>query len=131
MKKRKSFNRDKGGTMAVKFSALALILALALVMNVAAQEMGQGEELDYSFGVISSISGNSIVIKEYNYEIGKDIENTYILSPEAAKEENLAAGKEVDFDFTTGKDGKKTIASITVYDLEETVTEPEMFGGEE
>ena len=81
----------------------------------AAQE---ADETEFSYGTVKSVSGDQLVVSEYDYDQDKDVDVTYTV-PAEAKLENvkalseIAAGDTVDIDFLA-KDGQKVATLITV-----------------
>ena len=76
------------------------------------------EETDYSFGTVKSVSGDQMVVSEYDYESDKDVDVTYAADPAVKLENvdavaNIKAGDSVEIDFVT-KDGKKVAKTISV-----------------
>ncbi len=76
------------------------------------------EETDYSFGTVKSVTGDQLVVSEYDYESDKDVDVTYTTDP-AVKLENanavadIKAGDSVEIDFVS-KDGKKIAKTVSV-----------------
>lgn len=84
------------------------------------------EETEFSFGTVKSITGDQLVVSEYDYESNADVDVTYQV-PAETEFENVASLKEivvgdsVDIDFLVEGDKKKAVA-ITV---EKPLTEDE------
>lgn len=80
-------------------------------------ELG-GEETEFSYGTVKSVSADQIVISEYDYEADKDVDVTYQVSADvkiegAASLQEIAAGDAVDIDFLV-KDGQNVATALTV-----------------
>ena len=76
------------------------------------------DETEFSYGTVKSVTGNQLVVSEYDYDADKDIDVTYTVPPEAKLEnvasvQEIAAGDIVDIDFVA-KDGQKVVSLITV-----------------
>lgn len=76
------------------------------------------EETEYSWGTVSSISSNQIVVSEYNSETEENSEVTYTLDPNTKLEnvdslKDIAAGDNVNIEYVV-KNGKKIAKIITV-----------------
>ena len=86
--------------------------------QTAAQPAQEAEETEFSYGTVKSVTGNQLVVSEYDYDADKDIDVTYTVPPEAKLEnvasvQEIAAGDIVDIDFVA-KDGQKVVSLITV-----------------
>lgn len=84
------------------------------------------EETEFSFGTVKSITGDQLVVSEYDYESNADVDVTYQVPAEtefenAASLKEIAVGDSVDIDFLV-KDGQKKAVAITV---EKPLTEDE------
>lgn len=76
------------------------------------------EEPDYAFGTAKSVSGDTLVINEFDYDTGEEKEATYWADANTeydnvASLKEIAAGDEVDIDYLV-KDGKKMAVAISV-----------------
>lgn len=105
------------------------VLALAVIVSVClyflptfiqAQEAAQepAEETEFSYGTVKSVSGDQLVLSEYDYDQDKDVDVTYTVPPEAELENvtalsEVAVGDIVDIDFLV-KDGQKVATLVTV-----------------
>src|SRR3989338_1019955 len=79
-------------------------------------ELG-GEEAEFSYGMVKSVSADQIVISEYDYEADKDVDVTYTVPADvkiegAASLQEIAVGDAVDIDFLV-KDGQKVASALT------------------
>lgn len=101
-------------------AGLVLGLLLCSVPGISlAQEV---EELEYSWGKVSSVSSEQIVVTEYDYDADKEVDVTYTLDPEVELKnveslEDIKVGDSVEIDYVV-KDGKRVAKIIT------TVEEP-------
>ncbi len=76
------------------------------------------EETDYSFGTVKSVTGDQLVVSEYDYESDKDVDVAYTTDPAVKLENvdavaNIKAGDSVEIDFVT-KDNKKIAKTVSV-----------------
>lgn len=106
---------------------LLLTAALLLVfVTVCASLFAQGEvEEGYSFGIVSSVSSNSIVIKEYDYDNDQEIETSYIVESDAElinvdSLESIKVGDRVSIDYVI-KDGNRVAKTISLEIAQEEV----------
>lgn len=77
-----------------------------------------GEETEFSFGTVKSVTENEVVVSEYDYETNADVDVTYKVPAETEFEnattlKDIKAGDSIDIDFLV-KDGVKTAIAITV-----------------
>ena len=84
------------------------------------------EETEFSFGTVKSVTGDQLVVSEYDYESNADADVTYQVSADASFEnvgalKEIVVGDSVDIDFLV-KDGQKKAVAITV---EKPITEDE------
>ena len=84
------------------------------------------DETEFSFGTVKSITGDQLVVSEYDYESNADVDVTYQVPAETEFEnatslKDIAVGDSVDIDFLV-KDGKKKAVAVTV---EKPLTEDE------
>lgn len=113
---------------------LVLLIAALLLVQVPpswAQEQvveEAVEELDYTFGEVTSTSGNELVINEFDFDQDDFVDNTYTVDDATEYEgfqnlQELKAGDTVEIDFVT-QNGKRMIKHIAVTEpLEEEVPE--------
>ena len=104
-----------------KTGVLAFILACGLLATAGvglstAEEVA--EEPEYTFGTVKSVSGDQLVINEYDYDTGEEKEATYAIDPavelhNVAAVSEIAVGDEVDIDYLD-KGGKKTAIVLSV-----------------
>lgn len=76
------------------------------------------EELEYSWGIVSKVSSDKIVVKEQDYETDEDIDVTYTIDAETKIENvkslaDIAAGDDIEIDYMIAG-GKKIARSILV-----------------
>ncbi len=91
------------------------ILAEEAAAPAAPVEVEEGEELEYTFGTVKSVSADQIVINEFDYDTGEEKEQTYALDSKvelnnAASLQEIAQGDEVDVDYRV--EGDKKIAQV-------------------
>jgi hypothetical protein len=117
----KKDNLTKGGIAMRKIIAASVVLLGLLICYTPAISLAQEappEDVLYSYGTVSSVSADQVVIKEYDYEKDTEVDITYAIDP-AAKFENVASAKEiavgdtVDIDYVV-KDSKKIARLIIV-----------------
>jgi hypothetical protein len=73
------------------------------------------EGAEFSYGTVKSVSGDQIVVTEYDYEQDKDIDVTYSVNAETTYEgvqsmSEIAAGDSVDVDYKIEGDKKIALA---------------------
>lgn len=76
------------------------------------------EETEFSYGTVKSITGDQLVVSEYDYDSDKDIDVTYSVPANTTFEgvaslAEVAAGDAVDIDFLIQGD-QKVASAITV-----------------
>lgn len=115
-----------------KFIAMLTVLLVyslciyPLSINATAAEADEGE-LEYAYGIVEEISLKEIVLSEYNYDTGEELEVSYAITSDTKfvnveKLEDISAGDNVEIDFII-KNGTNTAKIISVEEwLEE---EPE------
>ena len=80
---------------------------------------GQPEqEPDYAFGTVKNVSGDQLMINEFDYDTGEEKEVTYMVDSKTqydnvASLKEVAVGDEVDIDYFD-KDGKKLAVTVAV-----------------
>ena len=104
-----------------KMGVSAFILACGLLATAgaglcAAQEVA--EEPEYTFGTVKSVSGDQMVINEYDYDTGEEKEASYAIDPavelhNVTAVSEIAVGDEVDIDYLV-KGDKKTAIVLSV-----------------
>ena len=119
-----------------RYLVVAAVLALGLLIYPGislAQEEEVEEKLDYSWGIVSSISSNQVVVIEYDYDTQEDINVTYTLDPKVELKnveslKDIKEGDNVVIDYAI-KDGKKLAKIITIEEpsYEEEYTPPETY----
>ena len=75
-------------------------------------------EPDYAFGTVKNVSGDQLVINEFDYDSGEEKEVTYTVDSKTAYDnvaslKEVAVGDEVDIDYHE-KDGKKVAVTVAV-----------------
>ena len=97
----------------------AMVLAfLFLMCYISGVSLAQEEELEYSWGRVSSLSSNQIIVKEYDYESDEEVDVTYAIDPEVKIEnvnslEEITIGDSVGIDFVV-RDNEKVAKVIIV-----------------
>ena len=76
------------------------------------------QEPEYTFGTVKSVSGDQLVINEYDYDTGEEREATYAIDPavelhNVAAVTEIAVGDEVDIDYLM-KGNVKTAVVLSV-----------------
>ena len=76
------------------------------------------QEPDYAFGTVKSMSGDQLVINEFDYDSGAEKEVSYVVDSKTAYDnvaslKEVAVGDEVDIDYLE-KDGKKVAVTVAV-----------------
>ncbi len=103
-----------------KYLGIAIVLMLGFLMcsmpgiSLAQEE----EETEYSWGAVSSVSSNQVVITEYDYDSDEGLEVTYTVDPNAELKnvdslKDIAVGDNVDIEYVV-RNGKKVAKIITV-----------------
>lgn len=124
-----------------RYIMVGMVLALLfLVCYVSRAPLAQEEELQYSWGRVSGLSSNQIIVKEYDYESDEEVDVSYVIDPGVKIEnvnslEEITIGDSVGIDFLA-RDSEKVAKVIIVekssyeeeYTPEETYEEePESF----
>ena len=93
------------------------ILVFAFLMcSVSGVSLAQEEEdMEYSWGTVSDVSSNRIVVTQYDYESGQEVDDTYIVDPNVELENvdsltSIAVGDNVDINYVIK--GDKRIAKV-------------------
>lgn len=103
-----------------KYLGIAIVLMFGFLMcsmpgiSLAQEE----EEMEYSWGAVSSVSSNQIVITEYDYDSEEGADVTYAVDPNAELKnvdslKDIAVGDNVDIEYVV-RNGKKVAKIITV-----------------
>ena len=109
-----------------------MVLALLFLMcYVSGAPLAQEEELQYSWGRVSGLSSNQIIVKEYDYESDEEVDVTYAVDPEVKIEnanslEEIAVGDSVGINFVvrnSEKVAKVIIVEKSSYEEEHTPSE--------
>ena len=108
-----------------RMGGLAFILALGLAAAGAGVSWAEDaaaptaeQEPEYTFGTVKSLTGDQLVINEYDYDTGEEKEAAYAVDPavelhNVTKVSEIAVGDEVDIDYLI-KEGKKTAIVLSV-----------------
>ena len=103
-----------------RYLVVAAVLALGLLIcsGISLAQEEAEEELDYSWGIVSTISSNQIVITEYDYDSDEEVNVTYTLDPKVDLKnveslEDIKEGDSVEIDYAI-KDGQKVAKIIAV-----------------
>lgn len=96
-------------------AGLALSLLMCFVSNISLAQ--EEEELEFSYGVVRSLSSNELVVRQYDDE-GEEVDVTYIIDINVELKnvdalEDIAVGDSVEIEYVV-KDGKKVAKIITV-----------------
>lgn len=84
----------------------------------AVEPAAEVEETEFSYGTVTSVSSNQIVVSEYDYESDQDVDVTYTVPADVKLEgvaslQEIAVGDAIDIDFLI-KGGQKVASLITV-----------------
>ena len=76
-----------------------------------------GEEPEYAFGTVKSVSKDQVVVTEFDYDTGEEKEVAYSIDPKAEISgvnslQEVASGDEVDVDYLV-KDGKNVAVALS------------------
>lgn len=96
-------------------AAVSFILTFTLIGIAAAQ----GEEVDYSWGIVANVSEGQIVVTEYDYDKDREADVVYSIDPNvelenAASLKDIAAGDSVDIEYVV--EGDKRVAKVIAVD---------------
>ena len=97
----------------------AMVLAfLFLMCYVSGVSLAQEEEVEYSWGRVSSLSSNQIIVKEYDYESDEEVDVTYAIDSKVEIKnvnslEEITIGDSVGIDFVV-RDSEKVAKVIIV-----------------
>lgn len=108
-----------------------VLTLLFLMCYVSGAPLAQEEELQYSWGRVSGLSSNQIIVKEYDYESDEEVDVTYAVDPEVKIEnanslEEIAVGDSVGINFVVRnneKVAKVIIVEKSSYEEEYTPSE--------
>jgi len=100
----------------ILFVFIALFICLAL--NISASFAQESETVEYSLGKVSSVSLDSIMLKEYDYANEAEKEVAYSISPEtslvnAEEMSDIAIGDEVEIEYVVSE-GNRVAKMITL-----------------
>ena len=100
-----------------RYLVVAAILVLSLsVCFLSSMSLAQEEEeMEYSWGTVSKVSSNQIVVPQYDYESGEEVDVTYTVDPNVELEnvdslKSIAVGDNVDINYVIK--GDKRIAKV-------------------
>lgn len=102
-----------------RYLVVAAVLVLGFLMcSVSGVSLAQEEEeLEYSWGIVSSVSSNQIVVTEYDYDSDEEVDATYTVDPQAdirnvesLKDIKVGDSIEIDYVVSAGKKVAKIIA---------------------
>lgn len=90
-------------------------LAYSLDGTILAQEP---EDMEFSWGVVKSVSSDQIVVTEYDYDRDEDVEVSYTVDPKAELKgvkslKDIEAGDILEMDYVTSQ-GKRTVKVAVV-----------------
>ena len=94
-------------------------LALVFAMNLLPHNLfAAEEEEEYSYGTVTSISGDQLVVSEYDFETDKDVDVTYTVDAKAefeniSKLADVKAGDSIEIDYVV-RDSKKVATFVAV-----------------
>lgn len=118
-----------------KYLIAAAVLAVALLLcQMPSLSLAQEaeEEVEYSWGTVSSLAANQIVVKEYDYDSDAEIDVTYTVDSNLKLKnvdslKNIAVGSSVEIDYVTKGDKKvaKVISVEPSYEEDYTPAETE------
>jgi hypothetical protein len=94
---------------------MAAVAAVSVPFMAAAQE---AEETSTSYGTVTQVSAEQIVVSEYNYDTDTNESVTYVLDPKVeiknvASIKDIAVNDNVEINFLV-KDGKKIAKVVSV-----------------
>ncbi len=95
-----------------------LVLTLCVALNSDFASAQEKEEIDYSWGIVSSISSDSIVITEYDYITEEEKETRYIIDSSvslvnAEDISDISTGDEAEIEYII-KDANRIAKIITI-----------------
>ena len=95
-----------------------LLVFLFLMCYMSGVSLAQEEEMEYSWGKVSSLSSNQITVKEYDYESDEEVDVTYAIDPEVKIKnvnslEEITIGDSVGIDFVV-RNSEKVAKAIVV-----------------
>ncbi|MBL7092293.1 MAG: hypothetical protein ISS24_02730 [Candidatus Omnitrophica bacterium] len=103
-----------------RYLVIAAVLALGLLIcsGISLAQEEAEEDLGYSWGIVSSISSDRIVVIEYDYDTREDINVTYTLGPKVDLKnveslKDIKEGDSIEIDYMISGN-KKVAESITV-----------------
>ncbi len=107
--------------MMKKMGGLVFILMFGLLAPTGAgiaRAEEVAEEPEYTFGTVKSVTGDQLVINEYDYDTGEEREAAYTIDPavelhNVAAASEIAVGDEVDIDYLM-KGNTKTAVVLSV-----------------
>lgn len=119
-----------------RYLVVAMVLALSLAFSVSGVALAQEEEeIRYTWGKVSSVSSEEIVISEYDYDTGEIIDVVYTLVPNTELKnvnslKDIAVGDSADIEYVV-IDGKKMAKVIVVEKVSEAEEQEEYMPSQE
>lgn len=110
-------------------AVLVLVFLICYVSGVSLAQ--EEEEIEYTWGTVSSLTSNQIVVTEYDYDTGEDVDVTCAVDSGAELKNvdslnNIAVGDSVEIEYVV-RDGKKVVKVISLekpsYEEESTPSE--------
>ncbi|PIU42466.1 MAG: hypothetical protein COS99_00005 [Candidatus Omnitrophica bacterium CG07_land_8_20_14_0_80_42_15] len=102
-----------------RYFGIATVLALSLLVCFSVGiSIAQEEGTEYSYGTVSKMAADQIVVSEYDYDKDAEVEVTYLIDPKVELENvtavgDIAVGDAVEIEYVA-QDGKKTAKAIVV-----------------
>jgi hypothetical protein len=101
------------GTRVTKIGTVLGILLLGVAATAMAQEAGS---MDFTYGTVSKVMDNKIVLMVYDFDVHADVEATYTTDSETVFEDissvaDLQAGDEVNIEYVE-VNGEKVIKNL-------------------
>lgn len=103
-----------------RYLVVAAVLALGLLVcsGISLAQEGVEEEMGYSWGTISSVSSNQIILTEYDYDSEEDVNVAYTVDPNLKFHnvnslKDIAVGNKVWVDYVV-REGKNVAMGIEV-----------------
>lgn len=109
--------------MGSKILTMCALLCCVFLSVSFAQEEEEYKSVDYSYGTVVSVDGqsNRITINENDWENDVETKVTYSVDPSvhiegASSWKNIPKDSYVDIEYITDTNGKKIVKSISVYE---------------
>ncbi|MBL7131123.1 MAG: hypothetical protein ISS45_06955 [Candidatus Omnitrophica bacterium] len=102
----------------VATALLGLSFLFGSMWSVSLAQEEEETEYSYSWGTVSSVSSNRIVVSEYDYDSAEEVSVTYTVDPNVTLKnadslKDIAVGDNLDIEYVV-KNGKKVAKIITV-----------------